>query len=525
MASSGSRGSPTSHGDLEENIDLPSAIDDASKVEDQPAAATVALTTAEARFTRKERIVHIVKHRLRRLLAFAFFWVVPWLIDRIGVDFPASLICMLTLAVLLLALEIIGKRTWAQSIFMLLSPGQQFLVKWSALFFLPAMVELPVKLSDGFTAWDIGRMLIFMVVGWLIQVSSLACISSLLHQARQTTCPRRRGQGSQESADEEAGGTGTETEAQGPNNAVKDETSAKDASLAVGDDQHHQLAPPKWEFSKACLVLWTLLWIIGLPMTFVSPENGERLFLLAASIVGATVAGLLPPRYRLVFAPVLVALAFTFAAAAAWSPFVGSSFIDVLKRFNKGELEQGLEGLGVGRILASCLPAFVASLSLVVYERRDVLWQNMFIIISTCICGLFLGLVSSPALAKAFVLPADLARPSSVRYFSVPLAIQSAAPLEINDAMAASYAVVSGLLGATLGWPWMRKVCRARDASIMGICIGGVSHGQGTAMLGLFDSQAMAFSSVSFVITGVLGSLLVRVPFIAHAIIGITGPA
>merc|ERR1712032_344336 len=160
-----------------------------------------------------------------------------------------------------------------------------------------------------------------------------------------------------------------DAEAQGPDNALRVEISA---SLAIRDDEGL-----KWEFTKGCLVLWTMLWIIGLPTALASPEIGELIFLLAASIVGATVAGLLPPKYRLVFAPVLVALAFTFAAAAAWSPFVGSSFMDVMERFNMGELEQGLEGLGAGKILTSFLPGFVASLALVVYERRDVLWQNM----------------------------------------------------------------------------------------------------------------------------------------------------
>jgi len=163
------------------------------------------------------------------------------------------------------------------------------------------------------------------------------------------------------------------------------------------------------------------------------------------------------------------------------------------------------------------------SLSLVVFQQRKVLWQNIFVIVGTCICGALLGLFGASALTQAFVLPSELARPSSLRFFSVPLALQGASALHASDAMTASYSVASGLLGATLGWPWVRKLCRVRDSSIMGASIGGTSHGQGTAMLASFNPEAMAFSSVSFVITGVLGSLLVRLPFIADAIIGITG--
>merc|ERR1712187_223551 len=123
------------------------------------------------------------------------------------------------------------------------------------------------------------------------------------------------------------------------------------------------------------------------------------------------------------------------------------------------------------------------SLSLVVYQQRALLLKNIIVIIGTCLCGEFLAFFGTSALGKLFVLPSELVRPAVVRYFSVPLAIQSATALAASDAIAASFAVISGLLGATLGWPLVRKTCRVQNPSIMGTSIGGSSHGQGTAML------------------------------------------
>merc|ERR1712060_420874 len=120
-------------------------------------------------------------------------------------------------------------------------------------------------------------------------------------------------------------------------------------------------------------------------------------------------------------------------------------------------------------------------------------------IMGTCICGIFLGLFGSSALARAVGLPPDLAMPFGVRFFSAPLAIQSAEALEVSTAMAAAYSVASGLLGATIGLPWVTKVCCVRDASRIGTCIGSASHGQGTAMLASVNPEATAFSSTSFV--------------------------
>merc|ERR1712176_227990 len=152
-----------------------------------------------------------------------------------------------------------------------------------------------------------------------------------------------------------------------------------------------------------------------------------------------------------------------------------------------------------------------------------VLRQNALLIIGTSICGIFLGLFGASALARSIGLPPSLARPFGVRFFSAPLAIQSAEALQVSTAMAAAYSVASGLMGATIGLPWLTKICRVHDASRLGICIGCASHGQGTAMLASANPEAAAFSSTSFVLTGVLGSLLVHVSYIQDGIFGITG--
>merc|ERR1712176_221894 len=141
-------------------------------------------------------------------------------------------------------------------------------------------------------------------------------------------------------------------------------------------------------------------------------------------------------------------MAFAFTGIAVFSFSSGSTIGHSLGRFNRGDIMQPMNGLGAGTIFTSCLPAFVMSLSLVVYQQRSLLLKNMIVIIGTCLSGVFLAFFCTSALGKLFGLPSELVRPAVTRYFSVPLAIQSANSLAASDAIAASFAVMSGLLGA-----------------------------------------------------------------------------
>lgn len=477
-----------------------------------------------ARMRRIRACACIVKHRINRVLAFAFFWLLPQLVGRAGVDFPASLLCMVALTALLLMLGCCGKGSWAQGIFNALQPGQQFLVKWTAVFFLPTLVELPVELGDSLSAGDVARLLILLVAGWLVHFSLLIGISAVLTEAMRRLSKARRGDDLPVDAQRSIGSTETDGwEMDSMEVCVElDMSITVSMGPAAGDFQRKPL-PPKWPVNPAFLPAWGLGLVAGLVLGQWWPMAGECIFLMSACVFGTTVAGLFPTNAKLILAPVLVALVFTFAAIALWCLWIGSSFISVCGRFNRGDVMHAAGGLGAGQILMSCIPAFVVSLSLVVYQHRRVLWQNMGVIAGTSVCGVLLGLFGSSALAAALGLPPDLARPAGVRFFTAPLAMQSAEALETSATMAASYAVASGLVGATIGWPWVTKVCRVRDTLRVGTCIGCSSHGQGTAMLATINPEATAFSSVSFVLTGVLGALLVRVPLVQDCVVSIIG--
>jgi hypothetical protein len=234
-------------------------------------------TAQKEGFTRRAYLAHLGKHRLHRALAVAIFWLLPRLVDQSGTDFPASLICMLALSGLLLLLEICGKSSWAEQTFLFLQPGQQFLVKWSALFFLPSMVELPVVLGEGFSAWVIGRMLIYIVIGWLIHITLLVTISSLLHRAKRAFTETSKPEASNlEKHDVESSGSLSCAAEHDP--APKADQSPADMSdvsvqqctpvpiVSNDDDGRARLEPPTWPFNASLLVFLAVLFIIGFSM-------------------------------------------------------------------------------------------------------------------------------------------------------------------------------------------------------------------------------------------------------------------
>jgi putative effector of murein hydrolase len=115
-------------------------------------------------------------------------------------------------------------------------------------------------------------------------------------------------------------------------------------------------------------------------------------------------------------------------------------------------------------------------------------------------CGVALGAVSTIA---AVLVPAALERvdgsvwPSlAVKSVTAPIAIDLARLRGGDLSLAATFAIVTGTLGAMFG-PTLLTRCRITDPVARGIALGTVSHGQGTAAALLEGETAGAMASLA----------------------------
>ena len=67
------------------------------------------------------------------------------------------------------------------------------------------------------------------------------------------------------------------------------------------------------------------------------------------------------------------------------------------------------------------------------------------------------------------------------------------------------------------------SVLQVKDEISRGVAQGGTAHGLGASALAANEPQALPFSAVTIAIMGTVGNLLLYIPFIRAALLGICG--
>jgi predicted murein hydrolase (TIGR00659 family) len=115
-------------------------------------------------------------------------------------------------------------------------------------------------------------------------------------------------------------------------------------------------------------------------------------------------------------------------------------------------------------------------------------------------CGIALGSASTIAAVLALATLAHLdpnVLPSlAVKSVTAPIAIELARLQGGDPSLAATFAIITGTLGAMFG-PALLTHCRVTDPVARGIALGTASHGQGTAAALLENETAGAMSSLA----------------------------
>ncbi len=126
--------------------------------------------------------------------------------------------------------------------------------------------------------------------------------------------------------------------------------------------------------------------------------------------------------------------------------------------------------------------------------------------------GMTVAAVSVVVLAKLLgASPVTLLSlaPKSV---TAPIAMGIAQEIGGSPALAAVFAVATGILGASIG-KYVLNACRVRDWRARGFALGLGAHGIGTARAFQVNAEAGAFASLAFALHGMLAAILFPLGF------------
>jgi predicted murein hydrolase (TIGR00659 family) len=97
---------------------------------------------------------------------------------------------------------------------------------------------------------------------------------------------------------------------------------------------------------------------------------------------------------------------------------------------------------------------------------------------------------------------------------TAPIAMGIAQKLGGLPALAAVFAVATGILGASIG-KYVFNVCRVSDMRARGFALGLGAHGIGTARAFQVDPDAGAFASLAFALHGLLAAVVFPLVYLA----------
>ena len=132
--------------------------------------------------------------------------------------------------------------------------------------------------------------------------------------------------------------------------------------------------------------------------------------------------------------------------------------------------------------------------------------------------GAVTAVVSAVVIAWALgATPATLASiaPKSV---TAPIAMGIAERIDGIPALAAVFAVITGVIGAVSG-KFVLDACRVRDWAARGFALGLASHGIGTARAFQVDARAGAFAGLAFGLHGLLAAVLIPLGYAAWSLL------
>lgn len=405
---------------------------------------------------------------------------------------PPALFGMGALFVFFVALQKASPDS-AKSVFKVLEPGYRMLAKWGTCFFIPALMALPVELIENAHLFSsplvIIKFFLSIVICFMLSLFStgqFALFFGKLFGSEAVTNPQ--GKAPWEAADTPAPAAEAESEAEAEAKPVK--------KINPYDPNYLKVHGAIMGAALACK-------LAGKGSAGLCEGAYMVCAVLSGYIIGNNLPGDIPQKVN----PVFSAIATAYTSALVWGTLNGKTFLDVLRTFAS-------KGGGGGGFLFPLLPPLILCLGLSLYEKRDVLFKDFPVLISTCMVTSLFALFST-----ATIFGAVMSLPAALTLSSVPKSVTAALALAIikmfgppaMPAFAIAMVEIFGLTTAavaaglfqTFGW---------RSPVMRGMATGATGSGLGTMSLASSDPEGFTYSTVTFALCGALSTAFVAIP-------------
>lgn len=250
-----------------------------------------------------------------------------------------------------------------------------------------------------------------------------------------------------------------------------------------------------------------------------TPSPLASLAFLTATLHNFCFGARLPKAFTKIVHPLVTCTSLTWVMALAFAKLTGTTFTTMLKRYRvAGSLNNNPMTAGAGDVLLFLLGPAVVSLAISMYDRRQLMKENLKEVVTGVSVSSVGGLFGTAAAVRLLQIASPALRLSLLsRNITSPLAMAIASLLGADVSLAVSMVVVTGLIGANFGASIL-SAFGIQDAVARGLGIGAAAHGLGTAAF-VNEKDAFPFAAISMALTATACTCLVSVPVIKKAIL------
>ncbi|KAL4277878.1 hypothetical protein GQ457_03G022260 [Hibiscus cannabinus] len=392
-----------------------------------------------------------------------------------AIKFPSALFGMFCIFSVLVILDTTIPAA-ATSLMNFFEPALMFIQRWLPLFYVPALVVLPLSVRDIPAAS--GLKICFIIAGgWLASL----CVAGF------TAIAVRK--------------------------IVKTE---------MTDAEPMEKPPP---FAPIEFWTWGAIFLasfvssIFYPTALGTTARTCLPFLLASTVLGYMVGSGLPSGVKKVLHPIICCALSADLAAVAFGYLSKSGVDAVLGDY----LTKVSSNPGAGDILMGFLGSVILSFAFSMFKQRKLVKRHAAEIFISIILSSLFSLYSTALIGRLVGLEPSLTISILPRCITVALALSIVSFFEgANPSLTAAAVVVTGLIGANFVQATLDKL-RFRDPIARGIATASSAHGLGTAALSAKEPEALPFCAIAYGLTGIFGSVFCSIPVIRQSLIAIVG--
>ena len=162
--------------------------------------------------------------------------------------------------------------------------------------------------------------------------------------------------------------------------------------------------------------------------------------------------------------------------------------------------------LGAGFINFLLGPATIA-LALPLYNNRNIIKENLFVILSGIMVATVTGIVSIFVCAKMFGASSQVLLSIIPKSVTTPVAMDISAAIGGIPSLTAACVIFTGMFGATVNHKLLEAL-KVKSNIAIGLAIGASSHGLGTSVCAGKNALQLAIGGASIGLTAIATSLL-----------------